>query len=261
MKLIMGGGYDSIYWNAGIISFFTKNDIDIEIISTGVSSVLSIYKSIYGKFFFNSFKTFIDDKNNPINKIISQFSDKAITSSFLNLLKFGTSKSEFFNTQELQEYIFNNFGNSKLKDINPNLKIEAYSLNYGRFFYFNPGMKISDIIITELAITPFFRYHKINNVNLVPSSVLCEIPFKEITESKEKHIVPLFFKKKEKPMPSNGLNILLDCSEVRRKNLAEKISKDNFIAVPENYPQNPYTMSAFFEGYNNIEKLWGKIND
>ncbi|MDK2945300.1 MAG: hypothetical protein PWQ85_44 [Geotoga sp.] len=252
MKIHMGGTLEGLYWNSGVLDNLISNNIDLEIYTTGASSLIGVFYSIYKKNFFAKLKAFINDKNNPLQNLMN-YPDmyKSRYSQATTLFRIGRSREALYKHEELKDYLEENFNGSTISEIDDNIHFELFNISSEKTEFVDKSIKIVDMLIAQFSYPPFYKYYEINEQKYIPTSYLSFIPWNELENS----FVINFDYKIEFPRQKNGLEILLNASYNRTKKLFKLLTKDNKVLLPDNISNDPFMINCFFKGQKDSEKI------
>lgn len=258
MKIHIGGTLEGIYWTSGVVDNIVKNDIDLEIYSTGASSLIAIFFSIYKKNFFAKLKSFVNDKDNPLQNLLN-YTDmyKNRYSQATTLFKLGRSKDALYKHEDLKSYLEDNFDGLKISDLKENVHFELFNITEENPEILSRDTKIVDLLLAQFSYPPFYKYYEINERKYIPTSYLSYIPWINIENS----IIINFDMKIKYPKPQNGLEILLNASHNRTKKLFELLTENNNILIPDKISDEPLMISSFFQGQKESRKILGDYNE
>lgn len=255
MKIHIGGTLEGIYWTSGVLDNLIKKNVDLKIYSTGASSLIGVFYSIYEKNFFAKLKAFINDKNNPLQNLMNPSEMyKNRYSQATTLFKIGRSKEALYKHEELIEYFGNTFNELKVGDINENIHFELFNITDEKTEFVGKKVRIADMLTAQFSYPPFYKYFEINGEKYIPTSYLSFIPWNDLENS----IVINFDYKIDFPQPENGIEILLNASHSRTKKLFNLLTKNNKILFPEKIDNEPFMINYFFKGQKDSEKILGE---
>jgi hypothetical protein len=250
----MGGTLEGLYWTSGVVDNLINNNIDLEIYTTGASSLIGVFYSIYKKNFFAKLKAFINDKNNPLQNLMN-YPDmyKSRYSQATTLFRIGRSKEALYKHEELKNYLEDNFNGLKVGTIDDNIHFELFNITDEKTEFVDKETLIVDMLMAQFSYPPFYKYYTINEQKYIPTSYLSFIPWNELENS----FVINFDYKIDFPKPENGLEILLNASYNRTKKLFSLLTKGNKVLLPKKIFTDPFMINCFFKGQKDSEKILG----
>jgi predicted acylesterase/phospholipase RssA len=258
MRIIMGGYFEGLYWESGVLQGILENQNKIDFYLSGTGSLIGIFFSLYQENFLGKLKNFLYEKENPLNSIISKDIYQSRYSQITSLYKLGRGNNSLYNNKELEEYLKSYFKTLKISDLKENIELEVFDLKNRQFKIISKETYIYEALTMELSVPPYYQYYEYDEGLYIPSSYLSIIPVNDI---KNDDIIISYESKVELPIPKNGVEILLKISNRRSiKNYRIYTNSKNKIE-PENISENPYNIKEFFNGKKAAYKFLEGINE
>lgn len=248
----MGGFFEGLYWESGVLDFFSKKENDINLYTSSIGSLRGVFYSKYGSNFFLRLKSFLAEKDNPLNEIIK--SSELYHSRYAQttaLIKLGRGKLSLYDSNTLKKFLIDYFEDETIGSLGDNIHFEVLELKSREIITLNKNIKIVDMLMMELAFPPYYGYYEFEGGYFIPSSFLSFIPQKFPKDS----MVIAFDPSLRYPYPKNTVEILLKTSYSRTLKNYRIITENIRTIEPKKTPNSYFNMSAFFDGQNDAKEF------
>jgi hypothetical protein len=251
MNISVGGLFEGIYWDSGVVETFARNSEKISLHTTSAGSLIGLFYGYYGQHFFSKLKSFLENKENPIKNMTNYDAFyENIYSQIISLIKLGTNKVCLYKSEELYKFFDKIFGEEKLKDLKFPVTFEVFNLKTGEIENLSEDVLIKDMLMMELSIPPYYESYEYNNGKYIPTGFMGLIPMKNPSNS----IVVSYEANESYPEPQNALEILLKASFIRmKKNYFINSKNCDKIEAEETF-ENPFVIKVFFNGSEKAKK-------
>ena len=250
MNIAIGDLLEGLYWDSGIVEGLIKSKKDFNLYTSGTGSLIGIFYGMYGETFFGRLKTFLLEKENHLKKVFNInkiYSNRYSQASLL--WKLGGGKLGLYNQDDLKKYLNSYFKDLKIKDLKNKVRFEVFNIKTGKNCYLNEDTKLSDVLLMELSITPFYKYYEYNDGFYIASSKLGFVPI----EVPEDTVYTSYEYKICLEKPKNASEILLKSSFLLAKKNFELITENHKKILPFKVSENPFNIQTFFDGVKAIQ--------
>ncbi|HNV05589.1 MAG TPA: hypothetical protein PKH64_05665 [Petrotogaceae bacterium] len=256
MNIFMGGLFEGIIWDSGALSNILMQDKNIDLTVSGASSLIGFFYGMHGKNFYKYLKEFIEEKDNPIKPLIDSDLFSSRYKQAVTLLKLGTSGLELKNQTAFSKYLDSRFGTLSIEKLKHRVDFEVFDIKTGNFFLLDRKTRISQVLLSELSILPYYKFCEVSDMFLIPSSYICLSPYNLSPDG----LIISYEAGGSIPKAMNAAEILLKISYARTRELFRIISKDNDLITCENELKDPLDSIAFYDGMKTCQKyMEGKL--